>query len=440
MGQDRTKAIIDLKTPTPIKELRSVLGTVDSVRKFIPNLAPIIEHLVALTRKSVANLQTLQNHWGPEQDAAFIKVEELLTSAPVLHFPQYHNKSFIIHVDASDCGVSAFLAQKEDNEELAIFAYFSKRLTSSQQHYSATPKERLAVVLAVTNWKPYIWGRHFVCVTDHSARRYMYSMQDTSTMLTRWAIAPQSYDFTVEHEPGKLNIIPDTLSRLFNFEHSEMRVSPICRNVLDNPALHGPPRSRPYQVNSHNLDEIQPVESDRELFTSATDVFMSIDTEKLRQAQQAEFGPYFEYLCDPKKRPPSSESRTSMSYYSENGGLLYRSYLPGHLRKRSTFRDQFVIPSACIPMVLHVCHDYAMSGGHLAYKHTFDKVRGDRFWWPTLHRDVKTWCQDCQACQRRKTPHRRPKLPTGHYPLIAHFNVFQSILSNTKRNQYSQQD
>ena len=93
---------------------------------------------------------------------------------------------------------------------------------------------------------------------------------------------------------------------------------------------------------------------------------MSIDPEKLRQAQQAEFGPYFEYLCNPKKRPPSSESRLSMSYYSENGGLLYRSYLPGHLRKRSTFRDQLVIPSACIPMVLHACHDHAMSGGHLA--------------------------------------------------------------------------
>ena len=73
----------------------------------------------------------------------------------------------------------------------------------------------------------------------------------------------------------------------------------------------------------HNLDEIQPVESDRELFSSATDVFMSKDSEKLRQAQQAEFRPYFEYLSDYKKQPPSSESRTPMSYYSENGGLLY---------------------------------------------------------------------------------------------------------------------
>ena len=237
-----------------------------------------------------------------------------------------------------------------------------------------------------------------------------------------------------------MNIIPDTLSRLFNFEHSEMGVAPhltpICRNVPDNPALHGPPRLRPYQVNSHNLDEIQPVESDRERFTSATDVFMSIDPEKLRQAQQAEFGPYFEHLCDPKKRPPSNESRTSMSYYSENGGLLYRSYLPGHPRKRSTFRDQLVIPSACIPMVLHACHDHAMSGGHLAYKHTFDKVR-DRFWWPTLHRDVKTWCQDCQACQRRKTPHHGPKLPTGHLPVDRPFQCVSIDLVEYKTESVS---
>ena len=59
MGEDRIKAIIDLKTPTTIKELRSVLGMINFVRKIIPNLATIIEPLVALTRKSVANLKAL---------------------------------------------------------------------------------------------------------------------------------------------------------------------------------------------------------------------------------------------------------------------------------------------------------------------------------------------------------------------------------------------
>ena len=137
IGEDQIKATVDLKTPTTIKELRSVLGPVNFVRKLVPNLAMIIDPLVALTRKAVANLKTLRNHWGPEQDAALIKVKELLTSAPVLLFPRFH-KSFIIHVDASDYGAGAFLAQKEDNGELAVIASFSKHFSSSQQHYSAT--------------------------------------------------------------------------------------------------------------------------------------------------------------------------------------------------------------------------------------------------------------------------------------------------------------
>ena len=66
MGEDRIKSIIDLKTPTTIKELRSVLGTISFVRKFIPNLATTTDPLVDLTRKAVVNLKTLRNHWGRE--------------------------------------------------------------------------------------------------------------------------------------------------------------------------------------------------------------------------------------------------------------------------------------------------------------------------------------------------------------------------------------
>ena len=70
----------------------------------------------------------------------------------------------------------------------------------------------------------------------------------------------QSYDLAVENKSGRLKVISDTLSRPFNFEHSETMVAsyltPICKNVPDNPALHGPLRLRSYQVNFHNLDEI----------------------------------------------------------------------------------------------------------------------------------------------------------------------------------------
>ena len=40
-----------------------------------------------------------------------------------------------------------------------------------------------------------------------------------------------------------------------------------------------------------------------------------------------------------------------MSYYSVQDGL-FKSYLPGPLRKR-TFRDQLVVPETLVGLILH---------------------------------------------------------------------------------------
>ena len=359
IGDDRIKAIIDLPKPTNIKQLRSVLGMVNFVRKFIPNLAATIAPLVALTKKEAIN--EISKRWRPEHDQAFARVKQLLTEAPVLHFPDF-SKPFVIHVDASNAGAGAFLAQ-QNGDDLNIIAYYSQRFNDSQRHYSATLKECYAVVLAIQHWRPYLWGKHFVCVTDHAALRYLYSMQDTSNMLTRWAIALQSYDFTVRHKPGKLHVVPDTLSRLFAFEQqeemTEPKLAPICRNVPEDPALRTGVSYQPYQVSADKLDETKPVRSDHELFNaasvfiSATNLFESVDQERLRETQRAEYGEYIEYILDSNAYLPDKETLTTMSYYSVQDGLLFKSNLPGHLRKRSTFRDQLVLPNALIGLVLH---------------------------------------------------------------------------------------
>ena len=78
IGENRKKASVDLKTTTTITKLRYVLGTIDLVRNFIPNPATIIDPLVAFTRKLVANLRTLRNHWGPQQDAAFYQSKKVI--------------------------------------------------------------------------------------------------------------------------------------------------------------------------------------------------------------------------------------------------------------------------------------------------------------------------------------------------------------------------
>ena len=188
-------------------------------------------------------------------------------------------------------------------------------------------KECYAVVLAIQHWRPYLWGRHFTCVTDHAALRYLYTMQDTSNMLTRWAIALQSFDFSVQHKPGKLNVVPDTLSRLFVFEKDQERniptLAPICRNVPNNPELQTAIPTRPYQLDADQLHNVRPVHSDRELFTvSATEVFQPVNHDKLREKQMDEYGDYIKYILHEDAPLPDRETETTMSYFSLQYGLL----------------------------------------------------------------------------------------------------------------------
>ena len=117
-------------------------------------------------------------------------------------------------------------------------------------------------------------------------------MQDTSNMLTRWAIALKSFDLTVEHKPGKLHVVPDTLSRLFGdipedttqgktslFDvlPSQPRLVSICRNVPQDGQPYRPPTPRVYDVHSNNLNGLRLVESNRELLASTVSVFPTLD-------------------------------------------------------------------------------------------------------------------------------------------------------------------
>ena len=86
------------------------------------------------------------------------------------------NKEFNIKTNASNVGIGAVLSQDyEINGEVhhLPIAYASPTLTPSEQNYSTTNQEGLAVVWALKKFKSYIYGTHFTIITDHNHREWV---------------------------------------------------------------------------------------------------------------------------------------------------------------------------------------------------------------------------------------------------------------------------
>ena len=64
----------------------------------------------------------------------------------------------------------------------------------------------------------------------------------------------------------------------------------ICRNVTSDRPYRAP-GPRDFQVSSQNLEDVDLVQNDSELFAIAVSLFPLLDPEKILEKQCAEFGP-----------------------------------------------------------------------------------------------------------------------------------------------------
>src|SRR5262249_1793287 len=90
-----------------------------------------------------------------------------MTTAPVLALPNF-NLHFVLETDACDVGIGAVLMQMG-----RPLAYLSQALSIWNQGLSIYEKELLAIVMAVTKWRQYLEGNHFIIRTDHESIKHL---------------------------------------------------------------------------------------------------------------------------------------------------------------------------------------------------------------------------------------------------------------------------
>jgi hypothetical protein len=128
------KAIDEVVPPTNHKELQSLLGKINFVRRFISNLSQRV-----LPFSPLLKIKKDQKFvWGDEQQKAFDEIKEYMKEPPVLVPPQL-NMPFKLYVAANaQTIVSALIQEFEGNER--VVAYLSRKLLDPETRYLAAEK------------------------------------------------------------------------------------------------------------------------------------------------------------------------------------------------------------------------------------------------------------------------------------------------------------
>ncbi|CAH8821629.1 unnamed protein product [Trichobilharzia szidati] len=208
----RLAPLIQAPSPNNMTSLRSWIGTLQFYSRFIANFTQLLSPLFNI-------VSSKQFKWEQQHEDILRKTLEFLNKQAFLRPFSSKDKS-VLTTDASPTGIAAVL---EQNGQPVIC--ISRRLSKSEQGYSQTQKEALAVVWAIRRLHKYLFGTKFHIVTDHQALKFIYNPEkslnrSSAAKVQRWSLELSAYDYTIEHRSAKDIPHADFLSRYSLFENS----------------------------------------------------------------------------------------------------------------------------------------------------------------------------------------------------------------------------
>ena len=355
MMTEKLDAIRDWPQLTKVEDIRSFLGLCGFYRRFIKDFSKITAPLTQLLHKDAPFI------WDEPQQEAFQQLKDAMMTKPVLVLPD-PSKPFVCTTDASGYAIGATLSQ-DQGSGLKPIAYLSKKMNEHEMNYPVHEQELLSIVISMTTWRQYLHGNPFTLrvLTDHHSLQWLKTQPHLSRRQQRWVELLAEYDFNIEYQEGKKNVVADALSR-----------RPDHRPPTDTTSESAPSSSSP-ALDINALTEA--------IVVSSPDLLARLKAS---------------YVTDPLCQSIINEPLKHHEYTIDSNGII-------HLDGRT------VIPATNVALkadILHECHDIPTSG-HLGSAKTLELVKR-QFYWNAMDKDVKEYVTTCLTCQRDKPSNQAP--------------------------------
>lgn len=418
--------------PTTADEVRRFVAFCNYYRRFIPKFADIAKNMNALLKKNT------KFEWNEKCQYSFDTLKDKLLKPPILQYPNF-GKTFILTTDASNYALGAVLSQGEIGSDLPI-SYASKSLAKHDINKPIIEKELLAIHWGIHFFRPYLYGRKFVVVTDHRPLVSLFSHKNPSSKMTRIRLDLCDYDFEIIYKKGKINTNADALSRIILNSETLKAMIP-TREDTDEKIL-AITRSMNKKPETNNITELVAKKKQDQLFiwecTSLSDIkdmkklkFIldkniknsTIEVKENEIIKRCSDNPINTTLILEKLTSKMQKLKILELALNKNDEIFKSvakeefKTIFNSLQKQRNTNLKIILYDAPIRIIckdtqLRLINEYHNSthGGHLGVRKTTLKLK-QRYIWKNMGKMIKQYVLNCQQCRLNKqTKHTKEKL------------------------------
>uniref|UniRef100_A0A2N9H8N1 Uncharacterized protein n=1 Tax=Fagus sylvatica TaxID=28930 RepID=A0A2N9H8N1_FAGSY len=141
----KASAIATMKAPTSHKELKSFLGRLSYIRRFIPGLAAVTAVFAPLMKKGVPFI------WSTACQQAFEKIQQIMTKLPTVCAP-VPGRPLRLYLASNSEAIGGLVAQEDEEGTERPIYYVSRALKDAETRYSGAERACLALIYASQHW------------------------------------------------------------------------------------------------------------------------------------------------------------------------------------------------------------------------------------------------------------------------------------------------
>ncbi|GBM30906.1 Transposon Tf2-11 polyprotein [Araneus ventricosus] len=233
---EKVEAISNFSRPKTVQDLRRLLGMLNFFRRFLPQAAQKQLPLQKMLGKCKKRDKTPLN-WTDESDQAFQNCINDLKEATHLTHPN-SNAAIILMTDASDRAIGGCIQQREGDSWKPL-GFFSRKLSTAEQKYSAYDRELLAIFASIKYFRYLLEGTKFTILTDHKPITYAFSqkIEKLSPRQINHLNFIAQFTVDIKHITGKDNVVADALSRIESMSTYPLSYEDIARGQQDGEEL-----------------------------------------------------------------------------------------------------------------------------------------------------------------------------------------------------------